>query len=185
MSRALIFHPEHRLKQLLTRSGGVTAEEAVARAQARLDAVKARCVAGLDDKIDALAEAFTPHAAMRRDTLVAQASEIFTIAALFEEADVARAAACLCDLLMFAHESETGPGAVLSPTWTTPLYLEAVGVHVDALRRLRRPERGGEGERRDEIAAGLLQVVHKFVGPEHVRADELCTPRAPVREARA
>lgn len=178
MRRVSIFHPEHRLKALLARPGGITAAHAVARAHERLEAISVRCLAGLDDKIDALAETFAPAGSTPRHVLIAEASEIFAVAALFAATDIARAAASLCDLLMFADEADAGAGPALSAATANPLYLGAVAVHIDALRRLRRPERGGDETGREQIVAGLVEVVRKFVGPEHARAEELCAPRA-------
>jgi hypothetical protein len=178
MNRPISFTPDQRLTALLRRPGGLSAEEAVRRANERLAAIRNRCVSGLDDKIDALVQACRPDTGVSRDQIIALASEIFAVASLFNARDVAHASGCMCDLLLLADETEWGGSDVLSAATTAPVFMSAVLVHVEALRRLRQPERGGDENGRAAIVAGLRKVTRKFIPTERALEEDLCDVRA-------
>lgn len=155
MTKSLSFTPEQRLASLLRRPGGVSIEEAVARANHRVEAVRNHCVSALDEKIDAMGAVALDGASPAQ--IYALSSEIFSLAATFELEELAQAASSLCDLLA---KAQAQPDMAQSGR----AFVESVGVHVDALRTLRRPELGGDAAARQAVVDGLRKVALKHKG---------------------
>jgi hypothetical protein len=172
-----MFRPNFRLAHLLRRPGGITIEEALNRSTERLGAIRERCVAGLDAKIDVLAALFAGKTGVSRAEVFSLASEIFSISALFEVNDVAHASGCLCDLLIFNGESGDGALDLLGAQTTSAKFWNAVLVHIDALRRLRQPQNGGDSDGRADIVSGLRQVARLFIPAERALGEDLCDAR--------
>ncbi len=138
--RPRTFTPTHRIVSLLRRPGGITAVEACARAEKRVEAVRESSLAALDEKIAALAsKADAPTA-----QLYSAATEIYSVAGTFGLKELAEAAQSLCDLLSASSRDEK--------------FQESVRVHVDAMRTLRRPELSGDVNARAAVVAGLRRV---------------------------
>jgi HPt (histidine-containing phosphotransfer) domain-containing protein len=138
--RPRTFAPTNRVAELLRRPGGVTAAEACARAERRVEAVRESSLAALDEKITALAAS--------GDTPIAEiysvATEIYSVAGTFGLKELAEAAQSLCELLNGAGRDDK--------------FQDSVRVHVDALRTLRRPELSSDATARAAVVAGLRRV---------------------------
>ncbi len=161
MSKPISFHPEKRLALALRRPGGLSVEEAIARAGLRLESVRDKCVAALDEKIKALAaEAPTDEAHNR---ICALATEIFGLAGTFGLIELAQAAQSLCALL--ASKSDCPAASAGAPN-VGEKFAASVRVHIDALRTLRRPELAGDAVARAAVVQGLRQVASRTAGAE-------------------
>lgn len=157
MKKPITFTPDQRIVSLMRRPGGVSVEEALANANRRLANVRESCIAALDGKIEALARCASSDAADLAEAY-AFASEIYSLAATFEVKELAAAAESLCDLLVAHKEAPDGkPEAARG-------MLEALRVHTNALRTLRRPDLAGDAAGRAAVVAGLRQVVAKAQG---------------------
>lgn len=178
MSKPFSFVPIHNLSNLLRRPGGLTASEAVDRADAAIESIRDRCVTRVDERINALVELCRLNGEPLRQEVLAMASEIYSIAALFDLREMARAAGSLCDLILLTQTDDPDPAETLSQKSAPPMFYAAVLVHVDALRRLRHPDRGGDSPAgRAAILEGLSKVASKFVSPDRMRDALLCSTR--------
>lgn len=153
MRKPLSFIPQQRLTSLLSKGGGITATEAIARASQRLEAIRTQCVDALDAKIDMLAaESAAPASTM----IYSLAADIYNLAGTFGLDELAAAAKSLCDLLGNTSGLQGAPR-----THEDARYLESVRVHIDALRTLRRPELSGDVAGRKAVVRGLRQVASR------------------------
>lgn len=152
MKKHISFQPERRLRSALRRPGGLTADEAIARAKQRLETIRDSTIEALDAKIDSLGVQVASGDTV--DDLYFSASEIYAIAGSFGLKHVALAAESLCDLLT-DEEMDEEAGSVAP----TKGMVVAIGVHVDAFRALRALEGASDPKASEHLIAGLKQVV--------------------------
>jgi hypothetical protein len=154
-----IYNAELRLTKLLKSPGGKMISEQLAAAEQRLERVRESCVAALDERIEALSAAASRPDGARGTYAIA--SEIYGLAGTFNLEDMARAAGSLCDLL-----AACGADEAAAPESPPPALLpQAIQVHVEAMRTLRRPELSGDPQARAALLQGLARVVARVGGP--------------------
>ncbi|NWG53512.1 MAG: hypothetical protein HXY28_07320 [Hydrogenophilaceae bacterium] len=159
MTAFKMYKAELRLTKLLKAPGGRLLSEQIAAAEQRLEQVRDSCVAALDERIEALsAAAGRPDGA--RETY-AIASEIYGLAGAFNLEDMTKAAGSLCDLLAACGADEAPRADAPAP----PLLPQAIQVHVEAMRTLRRPELSADPQARAALLQGLARVVARVSGP--------------------
>lgn len=139
-----IYKPERRFAQKAKAAGGITLEEALRRADSNVAAAKDRFMAGVDEKL-----ALAVNLAKGKDpaslgALRVTATEVGNLAGIYEIVELREAAESLRVLL-----SRIGDKA---PPWA------AIGVHVDAMVSLRRPDISGEASARKAVLEGLRLV---------------------------
>jgi hypothetical protein len=142
----IVFH-KPRLAQLIDEPGGLTAAEAVARAEANLETIKPACRADLLAQLEVCEGAFASLSAAFDDAAL---SELYAIAvrcigvgAVCGAPAVDDALGSFCDLI----EHLRGAGRC---------DRDAIGVHVRAWRLLMTPDLPATG--RDSILSGLRKV---------------------------
>lgn len=145
------FEPEIRLKKMLDQPGGVSAEQALARAKQGLESIREDCLGATDEKIASLQALAGANDAGRSEKMYRLSNEVFAEAGAFGLGELSAVAHSLCSLLA-ANEGKAPPRA-------------AVVVHVEAMRALRRPELAGDKAARMAVLQGLRGVVQKFAGP--------------------
>jgi hypothetical protein len=150
LKKAIVFAPSPRIVSLLRRSGGISVQEAISRAERRVEAVRDQCIAALDEKIDEASSCSA--SASDHAHLYSLATEIYALAGAFGLKELAEAASSLCDLL--SGEVRAAAGKVTHG----PKFRESVQVHLDALRTLRRPELSDDAAARAEVVRGLRRV---------------------------
>jgi len=148
------FHPENRLAKAISFAGGVTMAEALKRAEANVQVVRADCMAALDQKI-AQIETLTSAAAFSSAdadirAVYALSNEILNEAGVFGLSELSEAGRSLCEL--------TGAWRAGAP----PLDLRAIAVHVAAMKSLRRPDVAADPAVRTAVLEGLRQVTAKI-----------------------
>lgn len=148
MKPANVFKYENRLAKTVVNKGGMTADEAIASAEERVEQVREPTLTDIDR---ALAEIYDDgerlrasrdEAALKR--IYAASNRIIGVAGVFGLGELGEAAYSLCELV-----SRVQSGARFS--W--PM----LGVHFDGLRLLRHPAAHVEGHRA-QVLAGLRQV---------------------------
>lgn len=150
MKKPLTFKPDQRLASLLRKPGGISVEEAVARAERRVESVRQSCIDALDETIEQVAIEFQGE---RIEAMFALASELFNISATFGLTELSEATRSFCDLLLSAQGVE---GA-----FRETQFREAVRIHIDAMRTLRRPDLSGDAAARQAVVLGLRKVAEK------------------------
>lgn len=148
MSVVRKFEPEVRLKKILNEPGGVTAEQAIQRAKAGLESIRADCLDATDKKIALLVELAASDEPGSGETMYRAANEVFAEAGAFGLGELSAVAHSLCGLIA-ANDGVKPPRA-------------AVMVHVEAMRALRKPELAGDKAARMAVLQGLRGVVSKF-----------------------
>jgi hypothetical protein len=149
MSAAKRFWPKTRLKTLVSLPGGLSASEAVARAEVGLESVSTACLAAVDDKIDRLValSAQRGDVANRQDVIdriYRLSNEVFAESGAFGRAAVSMAAQSLCDLTSGANGQD-------NDIWN------GIEVHVQSMRLLRQ----GDVESSDEMCRAVLEGLRK------------------------
>lgn len=142
------FHPEVRLKRLLSEAGGIRAADALTAADVGVESMRDRCMQGIDAKIEKIAllvQNWERHAASQTYAL---ANEIFSEAGMFGLKELSEAGLSLCELLG-AHD------AALIPE-------KAVRVHVDAMRALRSPAVAAEQAMRQAVLGELRKLSQRY-----------------------
>jgi hypothetical protein len=148
-----IFKYENRLAKAVGTRSGLTAEEAIPAAQARVELVREPTLAQIDaalQEVYALAEALkaAPDAARLRRMYEA-ANLIVATAGVFELGELGQAAWSLCELITrFEATNRFSPAMV--------------AVYTDGLRLLRFPNEHSRAHR-DAVLAGLRQVAASIV----------------------
>lgn len=145
------FEPDAKLKKMLDQPGGVTAEQALARAKQGLESIREDCLGATDEKIASLHALAGGAEAGRGEKMYRLSNEVFAEAGGFGLGELSAVAHSLCSLLA-AHEGAPPPRA-------------AAMVHVEAMRALRRPELAGDKAARMAVLQGLRGVVQKFSAP--------------------
>ncbi len=148
MSVVRKFEPEVRLKKLLDQPGGVTAEQAIARAKEGLESIREDCLGATDQKIAALQALGAAGEPGYGEKMYRLSNEVFAEAGAFGLGELSAVAHSLCSLLA-ANEGRAPPRA-------------PVLVHVEAMRALRRPELAGDKQARMAVLQGLRGLVTKF-----------------------
>lgn len=151
MKNHISFQPERRLRSALRRPGGLTADEAIARAKERLRTIRESSIEALDEKIETLGGQVASGSSI--DELYFGASEIYGIAGSFGLKHVTLAAESLCDLLSDEEMEEDASQPPSRP------MIAAIGVHIDAFKALRALEGVSDPKPSDELIAGLKKVV--------------------------
>lgn len=138
---------QNRLAKLIRGAGGKSFEDAVGDADANLKGIEDASLSVLDQKIEEIRQlAAAPPAPQTRERLYAAANEIVGLGGVFGLPDLSQAAYSLCELI--DQSAAGGPG------------VEAVRVHIDALRLLRLGEAAPPAERR-QVLEGLRDVVRR------------------------
>jgi hypothetical protein len=148
MSVVRKFEPDVRLKKMLEQPGGVSAEQAIARAKQGLESIREDCLGATDEKIAALQALAGANEPGRGEKMYRLSNEVFAEAGAFGLGELSAVAHSLCSLLV-AHEGSQLPRAAMT-------------VHVEAMRALRRPELAGDKAARMAVLQGLRGLVHKF-----------------------
>lgn len=152
MSVVTRLRPVNRLTALVDRPGGLRHSEAIASAEANLEAVRGTALGRLDEilaEMDGAAGSVSTYDLVAAETLYRLSNEIVGLAGVFGYAHMGEAAYSLCDLLDAARAAETWRGA-------------AVTVHLRTLRLLR--QQGGpaaDGATCQAILDGLRQVAQQ------------------------
>lgn len=141
MTNVRRFHPEVRLKKLLAEPGGMTAGEAIERADAKLEEIRGDCLSAVDDKLTELSALVKSDQPERGARMYRCANEIFAEAGTFGLAELSAAAHSLCSLLARTEDTKV-PEA-------------SVKVHIDAMRALRNPDVAGNKAARAAVLSGL------------------------------
>lgn len=123
-----------RIAAMINRASGVTEAEALARASARIEGLRAESLAALDVALEAAEQAGRADPA-DLDGLYDRASEVVELAGLYGLTGLGRAAYSLCDLADTLRAGGRTNAA-------------AVAVHLEALRLLRHAD--------DAVAAPIL-----------------------------
>lgn len=152
MKNHISFQPDRSLRSALRRPGGITAEEAIARAKRNLETIRESSVETLHAQIDSLSALVSSGATV--NDIYFTASEIFGIAGTFGLKHIMLAAESLCDLLSNEELPEETKAAAPSRT-----MLAAINVHVDAFRVLRVLESAPDNSAAEQLIAGLQRVV--------------------------
>lgn len=166
MIRPYSFQPENRLANALRKPGGVTLGEALARAERRLETVRDDCVAALDGKIEALAAIAAARDAAQAASAYAHASDIFSLSGTFGLKEFSEAAHSLCRLLDTCREKDGWSSAAARGREADSLMWQSVGVHIDALRTLRRPELSRDVAARAAVVEGLRRIAARATAGE-------------------
>ncbi len=145
MAAPRVFHRENRLSKLLRKPGGLTSAEALKRAERHLETVRDKSIAALDGMIEAVAQIAASRDVTKLSIVKDHANEIFSLAGTFQLKELSEAANSLHELLIYGPQGEETP-------WNS------IGVHVDALRSLRRPEMSGDLSGRIAVVQGLRLV---------------------------
>lgn len=124
MTRARFFYPEVRLKRLLAEPGGIRVDEAIKRAEERIESVRGTCLLAIDEKIAAIAGYDEGAAEVGRRCYVL-ANEIYAEAGLLGLSELSDVAHNLCEIISMSSDGR--------------LPKRAVRVHVDAMKALRSP----------------------------------------------
>ncbi len=142
------FTPDVRLKQVLNEPGGMTVSSALGRASDNMDSIRDACLTAVDAKIDTLMAFARSQDSDRHAKLYRTANEIFGESGAFGLAELSLAAHSLCSLLAAAEQTRVPDQAIV--------------VHIDAMRALRRPEVAGDKTARGAVLAGLRGLTAKL-----------------------
>ena len=135
----------NRLTKLIREPGGVKVEDALEQAKVNLETVRESSLVAVDARLSEIEELHRQAAAgitpALRDAIYAQASDIHSVAGVFDLADLGEAAFSLCELVDRLRVLDR---------WDP----QAVEVHLYALRLFREPQpQGGEA-----VLEGLRRV---------------------------
>lgn len=155
MSDVRIIRIKSRLKSLALGHGGLTAREAISRAETALEEIRDAHVESLDALIDEIDRRFGEQSGdagvKDYEGLYDLGSKIIDISGCLPGSLIDKAAYAVCDLADLS--SELG-------VWDK----QAVGVHVMVLRLLRSGGKSMSPERRERVVQGLYKVTEKRIG---------------------
>jgi len=155
MSGVRKFKVKSRLSTLALGSGGITAREALKRADAAIESVRGDCLVMIDERIAEIERRFAStvpgRASDRFEDLYDLSSGIIDVALGLPESGIDHAARALCDLVDLSLERGVRD-------W------EAVDVHIVTLRLLRGSGQAFSQAQRDAVLGGLKKVMLKRVG---------------------
>lgn len=154
MSKVRKFKVKTKLSTVALR-GGITAAEALSRADEALDPYRGEALVVIDALLGEMAARFGPGAAGREvedlEDLYMLASRVIDASIGLSEAGVDRTAHALCTLVDLSLENGVRD-------W------EAIEVHIEALRLLRRHGHSFSPAEQDRVLDGLKTVTSKRVG---------------------
>jgi len=152
MSPVCKFYPEVRLKKIVAEAGGLTAADAIDRAQRSLEEIRDDCLAAVDKKIDAIAALATTEVNASLERVYQLANEIFAEAGTFGLNELSAVAHNLCNV-------------VSAPPGRRPLG-EVVRVHTDAMRALRAPAMASDQALRGAVLTELRNLGARLSGSD-------------------
>ncbi|MEI7931781.1 MAG: chemotaxis protein CheE [Alphaproteobacteria bacterium] len=161
MSKVRKFKVKTKLSTAALR-GGITAAEAINRADAALEPYRGEALVVIDALLAEMASRFGPHAAGRDgedlEALYMLSSRVIDASIGLSEAGVDRAAHALCTLIDLSQESGIRD-------W------EAIDVHLEAVRLLRLHGLTFSPAEQDRVLDGLKTVTAKRVGdPDQLKS---------------
>lgn len=145
---------DKRLTAKLSRPGGITAREALARANECLETAHDYLYSALEEKVAGL-----PTGAIKPDDVpdvYATSAEILSIAGTLGSECLTQAARSLCDLIDGGGNAEREG----FPRRHHPRVCEVVLIHVNAMRIMSHPCHGDDPSACQELVAGLRQATH-------------------------
>jgi len=149
VSSANVFKYENRLAKTLVQKGGMNADEAISKAQAAVEQVRAPTLAEIDSDLASIyglgerLRSGRDEAALA--AIYAASNRIIATAGIFELPELGKAAYSLCELISrFQGQNR----------FNEPM----IRVHLDGLRLLRQPQDHSEAHR-NQVLLGLRQVV--------------------------
>lgn len=155
MNQVMKFKVRSRISKLAFK-GGITAREAVSRADAAIEALRGPCLAAIDSTLAEIDARFGHSAADRNaeplSDLYGLASQIIDAGIGLPNSGIDQAARALCELVDLSLVAE-------SRSWV------AIDVHIRALQLLRTHGTTLSPQRREAVIHGLGEVVVKQFGP--------------------
>jgi hypothetical protein len=144
------YQVENRLAKAIDAPGGMTIGDALVRAAAGIEQVRDECLIALDGKIAEIEAASSRSVFTAGDIarIYGLANEILGEAGVFGLVELSEAGRSLCELA-----SNWSGGGV---------PVEAVRVHVAAMKSLRRPDIAGAPALREAVLNGLRAVTAKL-----------------------
>jgi len=146
------FHPPNSLGDAMKKKGGITASDAVARAERNLDAIRDNCLRVLDGKIAEIERlAGQPPAVPGKDDvkqIYSLGNEILGEAGALGLMEMSAVGRSLCELISLLEGVEK-------------VDTRMIRVHIDAMKSLRRPEVRGDPKVRAAVLRGLQQLTSK------------------------
>ncbi len=142
------FYPDVRLKQLLAEPGGISVGEAIERANRCVESIRGDCLAAVDRKLSSIMALSHAGPGEAGEDIYRLANEIYSEAGVFGLTELSRAAHSLCQLMSSVDEG----------AWPK----EAIAVHINAMRALRRPDVAGDDQARSAVLKGLRSVVNRM-----------------------
>jgi hypothetical protein len=125
--------------------GGIATERALSTAAANLRSIEGACLAAIDNKIARLHEGICDESAEQQ--CYALSNEVFGEAGVFGLSEISAIAHSLCSLLAARRRGASR---------------EALKIHVDAMRALRRPEIAASKTQRTAILCELRALASKL-----------------------
>jgi hypothetical protein len=155
VSEAKVFKVKTRLSQFALGRGGVTAGEAIERAEAAVALTYDAAIAQVDRLLARLEAGYgldgeTRHAA-DHERVYGMASQIIDISICLRDSQLDQAARALCDLVDLSAELKV---------WDP----ESVGVHIQVMRLLRQAGEEMKKAEREKLVQDLYKVTRKRVG---------------------
>lgn len=144
---ANVFKYENRLAKTVVRKGGLTAEEAIASAEARVEQVRQPTLEDIDrglDEIAVLRDGLGDGEPGALQQMYVEANRIVAVGGVFGLGELGEAAYSLCELISRFQDGGRFNRAMID-------------VHLDGLRLLRQPD-AHEAAHRAQVLAGLRQV---------------------------
>lgn len=146
------FRPPNRLAAMIKDRGGILAKDAVAAAEANVEALRESSLASLDAALEAIEARFGPAAQGRAsedfEALYTMTLKIVDVSGFAADAGVDEAAVSLCALADACAEAQA---------WRW----DAVDVHLSALRLLRNVGASLPAEQRRGMLDGLHKVAQR------------------------
>lgn len=146
------FRPPNRLASMIKDRGGILAKDALAAAEANVEALRESSLAALDAALEAIEARFGPGAPDRGseefETLYTMTLKVVDVSGFAADAGVDEAAVSLCALVDACAEAQA---------WRW----DAVDVHLSALRLLRNVGASLPAEHRRGMLDGLHKVVQR------------------------
>ena len=147
MKPANIFKYENRLAKTVVKKGGLSADEAIAAAEERVEQVRQPTLDDIDRgraEISALAGGLGDGEPRALEGMYRQANQVVAVAGVFGLGELGEAAYSLCELISRFQTSGR---------FSRPM----VDVHLDGLKLLRQPQDHSEAHRA-QVLSGLRQV---------------------------
>jgi len=164
VSEAKIFKVKTRMSQVALGRGGITAGEAIDRAEAAVELTYGAAIAQIDRLLARLEAGYGLEGKTREDAdyerVYSMASQIIDISICLRDSLLDQAARSLCDLIDLSTELKV---------WDP----QSVGVHIQVMRLLRQAGEEMKKVEREKLVDGLHKVTRKRVGDREKVASEL------------